>query len=79
MVLIIKLENEYVDGRTGITYTLKGDYYFPNLSMSKDTNFILEDMEKIKKKFPKVRSFIKDDEIVEFTQEEMIDNCLHIC
>lgn len=35
----MKLKNEYVDERTGITYTLKGDYYFPNLSISKDTNF----------------------------------------
>ncbi len=35
----MKFRNEYVDERTGITYTLKGDYYFPNLSIPKDTNF----------------------------------------
>lgn len=35
----MKFRNEYIDERTGITYTLKGDYYFPNLSIPKDTNF----------------------------------------
>ncbi len=34
----MELKNEYVDERTEITYTLKGDYYFPNLSIPKDTN-----------------------------------------
>ena len=37
----MELKNEYVDERTGITYTLKGDYYFPNLSIPKDTNFTI--------------------------------------
>lgn len=37
----MELKNEYVDERTGITYTLKGDYYFPNLSIPKDTNFAI--------------------------------------
>lgn len=31
----------------------------------------MKEIEKIKKKFPKVRSFLEDDEIAEFTQEEM--------
>ena len=35
----MELKNEYVNERTGITYTLKGDYYYPNLSIPKDTNF----------------------------------------
>ena len=37
----MELKNEYVDKRTGITYTLKGDYYYPNLSIPKDTNFTI--------------------------------------
>lgn len=42
-----------------------------NLKENEEYKKVLKEMEKIKKKFPKVRSFIKDDEIVEFTQEEM--------
>ncbi len=38
---MIELKNEYVDKRTGITYVLKGDYYYPNLSIPKDTNFTI--------------------------------------
>lgn len=38
----MKLKNEYIDEKTGITYTLKGDYYFPNLSIPKDTNYAIE-------------------------------------
>ena len=30
-----ELEKEYVDERSGITYTLKGDYYIPNISIPK--------------------------------------------
>ena len=37
----MELKNEYIDKRTGITYTLKGDYYFPNLSIPKDTKFTI--------------------------------------
>lgn len=37
----MELKNEYVDKRTGITYVLKGDYYYPNLSIPKDTNFTI--------------------------------------
>jgi hypothetical protein len=37
----MELKKEYVDERTGITYTLKGEYYIPNLSIPKDTNFII--------------------------------------
>ena len=35
----MELKDEYVDKRSGITYTLKGTYNFPNLSIPKDTNF----------------------------------------
>ena len=35
----MELKNEYTDKRTGITYTLKGDYYLPNIAIPKDTNF----------------------------------------
>ena len=37
----MELKNEYVNERTGITYILKGDYYSPNISIPKDTNFII--------------------------------------
>lgn len=37
----MELKEEYLDEKTGITYTLKGDYYFPNLSIPKDTNFTI--------------------------------------
>ena len=37
----MELKNEYVDERTGITYTKQGDYYFPNLTIPKDTNFTI--------------------------------------
>lgn len=34
-------KNSFIDEKTGIEYTLKGDYYFPNLSIPKDTNFTI--------------------------------------
>lgn len=37
----MELKNEYVDKRTGITYTLTGEYYVPNLSIPKDTKFTI--------------------------------------
>jgi len=37
----MELKKEYVNENTGIAYTLKGDYYFPNLSISKDKNFTI--------------------------------------
>lgn len=37
----MELKKEYVNEKTGIAYTLKGDYYFPNLSISKDKNFTI--------------------------------------
>ncbi len=36
-----ELKKEIVDERTGITYTLKGEYYYPNLSIPKDTNYTI--------------------------------------
>ena len=35
----MELKKEYTDEKTGITYTLKGDYYIPNLTIPKDTNY----------------------------------------
>ena len=36
-----ELKKEIIDERSGITYTLKGDYYYPNLYIPKDTNFTI--------------------------------------
>lgn len=35
----MKLKKEYIDEGTGITYILKGDYYFPNLTFSKGIDY----------------------------------------
>ena len=37
----MELKKEYIDEKTEIAYTLKGDYYFTNLSISKDKNFTI--------------------------------------
>ena len=37
----MELKKEIVDEKTGITYTLKGDYYIPNIVISKDTNYTI--------------------------------------
>ena len=37
----MKLKKEYIDEKTEIAYTLKGNYYFPNLSITKDRNFTI--------------------------------------
>ncbi len=37
----MELKKEYIDEKTEIAYTLKGNYYFPNLSISKDRNFTI--------------------------------------
>lgn len=37
----MELKKEYVNENTGIAYTLREDYYFPNLSISKDKNFTI--------------------------------------
>ena len=37
----MELEKEYIDEKTEIAYTLKGNYYFPNLSITKDRNFTI--------------------------------------
>ena len=51
------------------------DYFeekkYSNLKRNEEYKIVLKEIEKIKKKFPKVRSFLEDDEIAEFTQEEM--------
>lgn len=51
------------------------DYFeekkYSNLKENEEYKIVLKEIEKIKKKFPKVRSFFEDDEIAEFTQEEM--------
>lgn len=38
----MELKKEYIDEKTEIAYTLKGNYYFPNLSITKDRNFTIE-------------------------------------
>lgn len=51
------------------------DYFeekkYSNLKENEEYKIVLKEIKKIKKKFPKVRSFLEDDEIAEFTQEEM--------
>lgn len=37
----MELKKEIVDEKTGITYTLKGDYYIPNIVIPKDTNYTI--------------------------------------
>ena len=37
----MKLKKEYIDEKTEIAYTLKGNYYFPNLSITKDRSFTI--------------------------------------
>ena len=37
----MELKKEIVDEKTGITYTLKGDYYIPNIVKPKDTNYTI--------------------------------------
>ena len=37
----MELKKEYIDEKTEIAYTLKGNYYFPNLSISKGKNFTI--------------------------------------
>lgn len=37
----MELKKEYIDEKTEIAYTLKGNYYFPNLSITKDRNFTI--------------------------------------
>lgn len=37
----MELKKEYVNEKTGIAYTLKENYYFPNLSISKNKNFTI--------------------------------------
>ena len=32
------MEQHYIDEKTGISYTLQGDYYLPNLSLSTEEN-----------------------------------------
>lgn len=37
----VELEKEFIDKRTGITYTLKGEYYIPNIAVPKDTKYTI--------------------------------------
>ena len=37
----MELKKEYIDEKTEIAYTLKGNYYFPNLSITKDRSFTI--------------------------------------
>lgn len=50
------------------------DYFeekkYKSLKVNKEYKKISTEIEKIKTKFPKIRDFIEDDEITEFTQEE---------
>lgn len=51
------------------------DYFeekkYKNLKENEDYKKVTREIEEIKKKFPKVRKFLEDDEITEFTTEEM--------
>ena len=35
------MKESFVNEKTGIEYIKKGDYYMPNLSVPKDTNFVI--------------------------------------
>ena len=37
MMKVKELKKEYIDEKTGITYTLKGDYYIPNIAIPRTT------------------------------------------
>ena len=58
----MELKNEYVDERTGITYTKQGDYYFPNLVLSQNLkNFEIG-------RFGRMRlKFLKENKKAEYT------------
>lgn len=49
----LKMKEEYTDKRTGITYTKKGDYYFPNLILDPEEKIILNKYGRMRLKFLK--------------------------
>ena len=49
----LKMKEEYTDKRTGITYTKKGDYYFPNLVLEPEEKIILNKYGRMRLKFLK--------------------------
>ena len=47
------MKEEYTDKRTGITYTKKGDYYFPNLILEPEEKIVLNKYGRMRLKFLK--------------------------
>ena len=57
----LKMKEEYTDKRTGITYTKKGDYYFPNLILEPEEKIVLN-------KYGRMRlKFLKENKKAEYT------------
>ena len=55
------MKEEYTDKRTGITYTKKGDYYFPNLILDPEEKIVLN-------KYGRMRlNFLKENKKAEYT------------
>lgn len=55
------MKEEYTDKRTGITYTKKGDYYFPNLILEPEEKNVLN-------KYGRMRlKFLKENKKAEYT------------
>lgn len=55
------MKEEYTDKRTGITYTKKGDYYFPNLILDPEEKIVLN-------KYGRMRlKFLKENKKAEYT------------
>lgn len=55
------MKEEYTDKRTGITYTKKGDYYFPNLILEPEEKIVLN-------KYGRMRlKFLKENQKAEYT------------
>lgn len=57
----LKMKEEYTDKRTGITYTKKGNYYFPNLILDPEEKIVLN-------KYGRMRlKFLKENKKAEYT------------
>ena len=55
------MKEEYTDKRTGITYTKKGNYYFPNLILDPEEKIVLN-------KYGRMRlKFLKENKKAEYT------------
>ena len=55
------MKEEYTDKRTGITYTKKRDYYFPNLILEPEEKIVLN-------KYGRMRlKFLKENKKAEYT------------